>query len=62
MIDPELPDEDTLDAWEDDSEDINPPQGNPQLNVLPLNSPQSICNRRYPVRIKYPVFRYGFKQ
>ena len=33
-----------------DNEDINLPQGNPQLNVLPLNPPQSVCNRCYPVQ------------
>ena len=26
MVEPELTDDDTLDAWEDDNEDINPPQ------------------------------------
>ena len=56
MVRPELP-HDNLDAWEDNNEDITP-QGNPQLNVLPLNPPQSVCNRHYPVRIRPPVLRY----
>ena len=61
MVELELPDDDSLDVWENDNKDINPPQGNLQLNAFPLNSPQPVCNRHYPVRIKCPVLCYGFK-
>ena len=59
MVEQELPDADELDAWEDDSKDINSLQGNPQLKVLPFNHLQPVCNRCYCVRIKHPV-PYGF--
>ena len=62
IVKPELPADNTLDVWEDDNEDINPSHGNSQLNVLPLNHPQPVCNRRYPARMKCPALRYGFKQ
>ena len=39
----------------DDKKDIDPLQGNTQLNVLLLNPPQPVCNRRYLVKIKCPV-------
>ena len=63
MVESELPDNvDELDMWEDDNEDNNLPQGNPQLNVFPLNPPQPVCNRCYPVRIRCPVLCHGFKE
>ena len=62
MVEQELPNDKTLDAWEDDNKDINPPQRNPQLNVLSLKPTQPVFNRRYPIRIKHQVLSYRFKE
>ena len=55
IVEPELPDDDTLDTWEDVNRDIEPLQGNSRLHMFPLNPPQPVYNRCYPVRIKCPV-------
>ena len=51
------PDDDT--ESEDDDKDDIPPQGNPRPHVFPRNPVHSERDRRYPIRTKHPVDRYG---
>ena len=44
---------------EDDDEDDIPSHGNPQPNVFPRNPVHPERDRRYPIRTKHSVDRYG---